>query len=427
MTLLQTIILPIVASLFLLSQLTAKTFDVYPSGGALARVVALAHAGDTLLLHEGVYRESGIVVDKPLSLQGQRSGGAVVLDAENKGVSILFIRANNVSICGLTFKNVAVAYTTDNAAIRADNVRNCVIENNTLDNTFFGIYLAKSSFCRIANNVLTAHGSHESSSGNGVHLWRCDSITIHHNTVNGHRDGIYFEFVHTAVITQNLSTGNLRYGLHFMFSDSCVYEQNTFRRNGAGVAVMYTHNVHMVNNRFEDNWGAAAYGALFKDIDDSEVRGNVFVNNTIGLYAEGCNRSIIEQNEFLHNGYAVKIMANSMSNIFTHNTFEGNSFDVSTNSLQNYNTFRGNYWSRYQGYDLNHDGVGDVPFRPVRLFSLIVEQQAPALVLMHSLFVELLDIAERALPSLTPETLVDNEPLLKPYRKPFSHSSLSRK
>jgi len=119
-------------------------------------------------------------------------------------------------------------------------------------------------------------------------------------------------------------------------------------------------------------------------------------------------------NEFLQNGYAVRIMANSMQNTFTGNDFAGNTFDVATNSRQNFNTFAGNHWSEYQGYDLDHDGVGDVPHHPVRLFALLVEKQPPGVVLMHSLFVHMIDTAERVLPAFTPETLLDEEPVMKP-------------
>ncbi|NBC18712.1 MAG: nitrous oxide reductase family maturation protein NosD, partial [Bacteroidetes bacterium] len=97
-------------------------------------------------------------------------------------------------------------------------------------------------------------------------------------------------------------------------------------------------------------------------------------------------------------------------NRFTANNFIGNTFDVTTNSRQNHSSFDGNYWDKYDGYDLDRDGVGDVPFRPVRLFAFIVEQNEPAVLLLRSLFVTLLDAAERVLPSITPETLTDAHP-----------------
>jgi nitrous oxidase accessory protein len=74
----------------------------------------------------------------------------------------------------------------------------------------------------------------------------------------------------------------------------------------------------------------------------------------------------------------------------------------------------GNYWDAYRGYDLRRDGYGDVPFRPVRLFSVLVERNAPALILLRSTFVALLDAAERVIPALTPDALADARPAMRP-------------
>ena len=79
-------------------------------------------------------------------------------------------------------------------------------------------------------------------------------------------------------------------------------------------------------------------------------------------------------------------------------------------------TFDRNWWGDYQGYDLDRDGVGDVPFRPVRLFALVVEQHGSALMLLRSPVVGILDAAERMLPVLTPDVLVDAHPLMRSPR-----------
>jgi nitrous oxidase accessory protein len=78
------------------------------------------------------------------------------------------------------------------------------------------------------------------------------------------------------------------------------------------------------------------------------------------------------------------------------------------------NNFDKNYWSQYEGYDLDRDGVGDVPHRPVRLFSILVEKQPQALLLLRSLLIDILDAAEKFMPALTPETLIDSKPKMEP-------------
>jgi len=391
--------------------LAQHRLDVSPSAPlhSVTAAVAAARNGDTIVVHAGIYREPRIAVDKRLTILGD---GAPVLDGEGKHALVL-VTADDVTIRGLVLRNVGTSFVEDRAAIRVTAVRGCVIEQNRLENTFFGIYLANVTDCRIVDNVLRASGQRETESGNGIHLWTSRRITIAHNRISGHRDGIYFEFVHDSDIRDNLSSDNLRYGLHFMYSDDCRYLRNVFRHNGSGVAVMYTKGVTMIANRFEDNWGPAAYGLLLKEISDPRLENNVFSHNTTGLLADGANRLVAEHNDFVGNGWAVKLDASTGDGRFEHNNFSGNSFDLATNSRSPSTTFAGNYWDSYRGYDLNRDGVGDVPHRPVRLFSLLVEHNAPALILMRSAFVELLDGAERLIPTLTPDALVDATPAMR--------------
>jgi nitrous oxidase accessory protein len=108
-------------------------------------------------------------------------------------------------------------------------------------------------------------------------------------------------------------------------------------------------------------------------------------------------------------------MANSVGNEVTRNDFTGNTFDVATNSRQSYSSFRENYWDAYRGYDLDRDGYGDVPFRPVRLFSSIVAGNEASLILLRSLLVATLDAAERVLPAITPAGLADARPAMRPH------------
>jgi nitrous oxidase accessory protein len=390
-----------------------RRLDVSPAGPyrAIASAVAAARPGDRVIVHAGVYREALVTIDKPLALEGE---GAAVLDGEFKH-GLILVAADDVTVRGLVLRNVGTSFVEDRAALRVTGARGCTIAHNRVEGGFFGIYLANTTDCRVVDNVLRGSGTRETESGNGIHLWTSRRITIARNDVRGHRDGIYFEFVHDSDIERNVSADNLRYGLHFMYSDDCRYVENTFRHNGSGVAVMFTKHVQMIGNRFENNWGPASYGLLLKEISDSRLVGNRFARNTTGLLADGANRLVAERNEFADNGWAVRLEASTLDGRFERNNFRRNSFDVATNSREPSTTFAGNYWDTYRGYDLDRNGVGDVPHRPVRLFSVLVEHFPPALILMHSAFVELLDGAERVIPSLTPDALMDRTPAMRPH------------
>lgn len=388
----------------------ARTWTVRPGTELPTLTAALARAGDgdTILVADGEYREPEIVVRRRVVIRGL--GAPVFYGGDHQ---ILTILADSVTVSGLRLREVTPSAVEDRAGIRVTGSRGCRIENNTLLGTFFGIYLARATGCIVRDNRVVGTGKTEALSGNAIHSWTSDSLVIENNVVSGHRDGIYFEFTSHARVTGNASDRNLRYGLHFMFSDDCEYRDNYFTANRAGVAVMYSRRVTMTGNRFLRSTGSAAYALLLKEITDSRITRNLLEHNTVGLYAEGTIRVAVDSNEFLQNGWAVQVMANAQETAFRRNRFEGNSFDVSTNSVNAASVFEGNYWDRYSGYDLDRDGKGDVPFAPVRLFALIVQQNEPTLILLRSFFVSVLDAAERVAPVLTPATMLDHHPLMR--------------
>lgn len=368
-----------------------------------------ARSFDTVLVKEGVYREFNIIIDKPLTLMGS---GRPIIDGEDQG-EIINISSDSVTMEGFLVKNVGTSYTKDFAAIRIINSRDFVLRDLVLEEFFFGIYLQKSNNGRILNNHIRGNAKDEFGSGNGIHLWYAQKVHIENNEISGARDGIYFEFADSCIIRNNYSHNNIRYGLHFMFSNHDLYENNTFERNGAGVAVMFSKHIDMLHNTFIHNWGTASYGLLLKEINDAEIIGNVFKKNTIGINIEGTNRINYTNNQFIENGWALKVRGAIYTNIFKGNNFLYNSFDLSYNSQIHDNVFEGNYWSDYAGYDLDRDGIGDVPYRPVNLFSYIVNRTPESIILLRSLFMDLIDFSEKVSPVFTPDNLMDPAPLMK--------------
>ncbi|NJL13206.1 MAG: nitrous oxide reductase family maturation protein NosD [Microscillaceae bacterium] len=376
---------------------------------SLKAAIAQAQPGDTLCIQSGLYREGNLVIDKSLTLIGE---GEVVLDGQHR-YEVLTITASNVTVMGLTIKNAGKASLSDLAAIKIRGAQGVQILHNRIEKAVFGIYFEKTQHSRVIGNEIIAQHTNAQSAGNGIHVWKSEHLYIANNRIEGHRDGIYFEFVDDSKVLRNHSEGNLRYGLHFMFSHRDDYRHNVFVRNGAGIAVMYSRQVKMYHNQFRESWGNASNGLLLKEITDSEVAYNYFEKNTIGTYVEGAVRVNIEHNHFHANGWAIKLRGSSYDNVFRYNNFTGNSFDLSVTSSIVQNEISQNYWSRYTGYDLNRDGKGDVPYHPVSIYSVVVEEVPPSLILMRSFTMDLLEKTEKTIPSLTPEKLVDAQPLMK--------------
>lgn len=394
--------------------LSAKTITVgnHLSVTSITKALSMVNNGDSIQVKKGTYRETSLIITKAITLFTTENAQ---IDARGAAEDIFIVRSDNVQIKGFQLVNVGVSFLKEAAAIRLVHCKNVHILDNKIDSCFFGIYVEQAKNTIIANNQITGTFEDEASAGNAIHAWKGDALTIRGNFTTGHRDGIYFEFVNNSHIENNISQYNLRYGLHFMFSNDDSYENNRFQDNGAGVAVMFSRNIIMKNNRFVHNWGGASYGLLLKEISDGSIEGNFFIKNTIGILAEGANRLIISNNTFKLNGTAMDVKGNCLDNEILQNDFIANTFEVVTNSKQNNNFFSENYWSNYSGYDLDRDGFGDIAYRPVNLFAKVTHEVPSATFLLHSPFVQLLEVGEKIFPQYIPKSLLDKHPKIKPY------------
>ncbi|WP_420908354.1 nitrous oxide reductase family maturation protein NosD [Aequorivita xiaoshiensis] len=404
-------ILFLFVSLFSLKNLWSQTITVCATCPvkSIKEAVKQAAEGDSILVKKGVYKEANIKIDKGITLIGEN---LPTIDGQEKG-EVITIGTDNVTIDGFKIINVGVSYTTDYAAVRVVNSKGFLIQNLELEKLFFGIYLQKSNDGKVLNNKVRGEAVTEFNSGNAVHLWYCKNVEVIGNDVQNVRDGIYLEFSDNITIKDNVSKNNIRYGLHFMFSNNNYVINNTFETNGAGIALMFSKFMQVENNIIQKNWGTAAYGLLLKEVNDANIKNNLFFENTVGITVEGSNRLEYTNNDFTSNGYALKVKGACYQNHVINNNFLYNSFDISYNGRINDNKFDNNFWSNYTGYDLNKNGIGDVPYRPVKLFSYIVNRTPETIILMRSLFIDIIDFSEKVSPVFTPDNLLDENPKMK--------------
>lgn len=371
---------------------------------------AISHAssGDIIEVTAGVYNEN-VIVYKSIKLRGINFPS---IDACTNG-NVITVTANNVIIEGFTIENSGRSSLEEYCGIQVVESSGVIIRNNKFSDNSIGINFKKSNSGVIGDNYITTSIKETSVLGNAIHCWNSDSLLIIRNEVCNHRDGIYLEFVKDSDIDDNVVEDCVRYGLHFMFSHRDNYKNNRFRRNGAGVAVMYTREVKMINNIFEYNISDISYGLLLKDISESVIIKNKFDKNSIGIYMDGVNKVEIKNNSFNENGLGIRMVASSDNNLITENNFTGNTFDVATNGKSLKNKFHKNYWDKYRGYDRDKDGFGDVPYFPLSVFSVISEYNPLTMLFFHSIIANLLDVSEKIFPTVTPDNLKDEQPLMK--------------
>ncbi len=376
----------------------------------IASALSKAGAGDVVLVTKGIYKER-FVIHKPIVLRGE---GAPIVDGEQRG-TVIDVRSDNVIVEGFQIINSARSSLRDYCGIHVEDASHVVIHGNKMRSNQFSIMFQNCRDSKVLGNDVESDIYEMQVMGNAIHCWKCERMYIYNNKVGHNRDGIYLEFVYNSDIGYNFVAACERYGLHFMFSHYNKYHDNHFVGSKAGVAVMYTHDVEMYDNIFEQSRGGASYGLLLKEIQRGRIHNNKFRDNTVAILMDGGVELYLQHNLFYKNGWGMRVAASSMNDTITHNNFIGNTFDVSTNGSFNGNVFDNNYWDKNSGYDLNKDGLSDVPYHMLSLFSTLAEKNQTLLLFFRSFLMTLMEQSEKLLPSITPDNYVDNEPSLKPF------------
>ena len=331
---------------FSIITLSARTIEV-GEGKAFSSISAALHkakAKDEILIYgKKIYKER-LVIQKPITLKGV---GTPIIDGGQRG-DVIKVNADNVTIEGLQIQNSARSSQVDYCGVHVKDaqfvtVRNCVFRKNQ-----FSVMFQNCKNGLIANNNISSNITYNPIMGNAVHCWKSDNMHITGNNIGHNRDGIYLEFVNNSHIDHNTVSGCARYGLHFMFSHFNVYNSNRFNHNQAGVAVMFAHNVEMINNTFEFNRGTSSYGLLIKELQYSTIKGNRFLDNTVGLLIDGGSDLNVHHNVIKNNGWGMRLISASTNDTIVHNNFLGNTFDMTTNVSYNRNNVNGNYWDKYE-------------------------------------------------------------------------------
>ena len=380
---------------------------------SIASALAAARSGDSVRVENGIYTEN-LVLDRSVVLEGI---GEPVIRGTGAG-SIVTVTADGCVIRGFRFEKSGGDLQAEDAGILLKSSGNTV-EDNELTDVLFGIYLYHSSGNAIRRNKVTGRTELESGErGAGLHLWNSPANLLEDNEISAARDGIYIQSSPNNTIRRN-RVSNLRYGLHFMNSDDNRFDDNVFFDNIAGAAIMYSQRIELRRNAFVHNRGFSSFGILYQDCRECVAEENLILNNATGVFLEGLKNSVFRRNTIAENDVAIRIFGSSQQNAFEQNNFIGNLSPlqlVGGNSATRWQSESGggNYWSDYDGYDLDGDGLGDVPHRIQNIFEHL-EGNFPRLrVYLDSPAAQSVVAAEKSFPILKGSREFDRKPLMRP-------------
>jgi nitrous oxidase accessory protein len=361
-----------------------------------------AAAGATIDVPAGIYH-GPFTLDRPVRL---RSTGTAHLSGDGTTHTVA-VRAADVTIDGFEISGSGLDLGQDHAALHVTGAR-AVIAHNRIHSSLHGVYVRQAEGVRITDNdiagtqrivvpvdpftsrVKPAEGElceidlDQNRRGNGIHVWNSNGHLIAGNTIRHARDGIYFSFVDRTTVRGNDIAG-VRYGLHYMYSDDNLFEDNVFCDNAGGAAIMSSKHIVLRRNQFLANQSYRSYGVLLQTVEDTTLERNRIAGNTVGVFFESGHGNRLIDNTIAGNHIGIHASDSSDGNQFAGNRFDGNLHTIETTGGNLTSTWaidgRGNYWDGAVALDLDRNGIADLPHRELDLFGPM-RRQLPAIGLL---------------------------------------------
>jgi len=401
----------LVAGLLGLACLSAMgaTVTVAPRDGAFAGALARAGEGDTLVLAAGIH-QGPVTIDQSVTVIG-RAGS--IVDGGGQG-TVITVAAPNATLRGLTVVNSGDKLSTEDSGIFVTAAADgAIIENNRLEKNLIGIYLKGPDNARVrGNTIIGRQDLRMNERGNGVQLWNTPGSVIEGNDVRFGRDGIFVTTSRNNIFRNN-RLQDLRFAIHYMYTNDSEVSGNISRGNHSGYAIMFSNALQIHGNLSE---GDRDRGLMLNYANNSNITGNVIRNGPekcVFIYNANMNR--INGNRFENCDIGIHFTAGSERNRITDNAFMGSRTQVKyvgTRHVEWSADGRGNYWSDNTAFDLDGDGISDRPYRPNDLVDQIVWRHPLAKLLLNSPSLQVLRWSQSEFPALHPGGVTDSAPLM---------------
>ena len=398
---------------------SGMTTALPPAGGIEGRPAAEAVSplqaqvdrtapGGTITVDGGRY-VGDIYIDRPVRLVGR---GRPELVGSGQG-SVIRVRAAGTLIEGFDIDGrLGGSLDRDSSGVHVA-AAGVVVRDVRIVGAYFGVYLNQADDAVVERTRVRGVANRPpGEQGSAIHVYASQRFRLIDNDLADMRDGIYLQSSSGGLVRANVAR-RLRYGLHYMYSDDNVFEDNRFEDGAAGAAIMYSKRVAFRRNRFLHNRGFASVGLLLKDCEDLVAEDNLIANNARGLFLEGSERNSFRRNFIAVSDVALVIFGSSRANVFEGNAFVANLSPLELVGRRTDTVFTGNYWSDADEPDLNGDGIRDRPYRLTSVFDHLRGNLTAAELFTRGPAARALGAAERMFPILAVPAAQDPRPLLR--------------
>jgi parallel beta-helix repeat protein len=337
---------------------------------------------DNIILDGGGYTLRGYGSEDNFSLEGFTDPTGILIMQHN-GVTV-----RNMKISGFSY---GIKITKLYTIVCSNNV----LENNTVTDNYYGVYLSGSWFTVLRNNNMSnnvcnfylydfvemlnpdsdlfindidstntvdgkpiiywvnEHNKIVPSDAGYVALVKCTNMIVQNLNLSDNGQGILLVYSTNSLITQN-HMSNTEWGIFAYNSSNLLITKNNLENNNVGIRVVRNSNRNTISeNLIADNSNGIdiSYDSVY-----ISIFGNMIADNDgWGLLVYSHN-NLIYNNSFLHNniegGLQVRILTDE-------GMPSGNMWD---------NGIIGNYWSDYttrypNATEIADSGIGDTPFQ----------------------------------------------------------------
>lgn len=388
----------------------AATIHVEAGGGHPIQALAAAFPGDHLLLQSGTHNGPA-TIDKPLTLTGDP--GAEI-DGHGQG-SVITVRAADVTVQNLSVINSGISLEHSHAGIFLDKAaKRAHIEANRFTNNLFGVYIHGAIDSIVRDNIITGRRDlRMNERGNGVHLWNAPGTVIEGNSVRYGRDGI-FATTSKRNVFRNNTLRDLRFAIHYMYTNHSEISGNVSEGNHVGFALMYSRGLRVTGN---SSIGDRDHGFLINFGNRSQFADNTVRGAGKCVFIYNANRNVFRGNQFENCGIGIHFTAGSEGNEIYANAFISNTTQVKYVGTRWQDWSKdgtGNYWSDNISFDLNADGIADTPYKPNDMVDQVLWRHPLAKHLLASPAVKVLRWAQDQFPAIHPGGVIDSTPLMQP-------------
>jgi nitrous oxidase accessory protein len=401
--------LTLVLLLLVALPLWAAQINVVPGAGSLAKAIAGASSGDVLTLEVGRYA-GPITIDRTLTITGTQEA---IIDGLGQG-TVITIDASDVRIAGVTVTGSGLSNEDLDAGIKiVKKADRAVIEGNRVLGNLHGIDVHGGRDAVVRDNTIEGtRNPRLNDRGNGIYVWNSPGTLVEGNSVRWGRDGIFSNTSRKGTYRNNLFR-DLRFAVHYMYTNDSEVSGNVSIGNHLGYAIMFSNKVIVKDNL---SLSDLSHGMMLNYTNNSDVSGNLVRGGADRCtFIYNAHKNLIYDNRFEGCNIGIHFTAGSERNVLTGNAFIGNWTQVKyvgTRDIEWSFEGRGNYWSDHPGFDLGGDGIADSAFRPNDLMDHILWSQPAAALLTGAPVVQLIRWAQSSFPATLPGGVVDSAPLM---------------